>query len=162
MSMRVLGTDAEPAFGRQAAAFLIVFSLLIGFLVLPRRMSPFIPAAQAAPPIGLDGGSITSLDTPYTEFFDTLASSGTNLAWTDNVTLKGWYSSRTTYNSGTGSSNTGALYSFGTSAADRALGAQRRHQGSRGFPDEAARAAHRRAVRARSTRRLGEGRLTCP
>ena len=122
MSMRVLGTDAEPAFGRQAAAFLIVFSLLIGFLVLPRRMSPFIPAAQAAPPIGLDGGSITSLDTPYTEFFDTLASSGTNLAWTDNVTLKGWYSSRTTYNSGTGSSNTGALYSFGTSAADRALG----------------------------------------
>src|SRR6185503_14226128 len=43
------------------------------------------------------------------------------LTWTDNSTIPGWYSSRTTYNFGTGSSNTGALYSFGLTG-DRALG----------------------------------------
>ncbi|HEV2837162.1 MAG TPA: Calx-beta domain-containing protein, partial [Pyrinomonadaceae bacterium] len=55
-----------------------------------------------------------------------MASTGTGLAWTDNSTIPGWYSSRTTYNSGTGSSNTGALYSFGVAGTnpvtDRALG----------------------------------------
>jgi hypothetical protein len=54
--------------------------------------------------------------------FNTLASSGTGTTWTDNVTLSGWYSNRTAYNAGTGSSNAGALYSFGTAAGDRALG----------------------------------------
>jgi endonuclease G len=73
-----------------------------------------------------NGGSITSLGVPLTENFDTLAQTGTNLTWTDNTTIPGWYSSRTTYNSGTGSSNTGALYSFGVAGTnpvtDRALG----------------------------------------
>src|SRR5215475_7729005 len=72
------------------------------------------------------GGSITALGVPLTENFDSLASSGTAIAWTDNSTIPGWYSSRTTYNSGTGSLNTGALYSFGVAgtnpAGDRALG----------------------------------------
>ncbi|HVF22644.1 MAG TPA: lamin tail domain-containing protein, partial [Pyrinomonadaceae bacterium] len=61
-----------------------------------------------------------------TENFDTLASTGTGIAWADNATIPGWYSSRVTYNSGTGSSNTGALYSFGIAGTnpvtDRALG----------------------------------------
>ena len=73
-----------------------------------------------------NNGSITTLDAPLSENFDTLASAGTNLAWTDNSTIPGWYSSRATYNAGTGSSTTGALYSFGVAgtnpATDRALG----------------------------------------
>jgi hypothetical protein len=64
-----------------------------------------------------------SLVTTYTQNFNTLANSGTGNAWTDNSTIAGWYSSRTTYNAGDGSSNAGALYSFGsTSATDRAIG----------------------------------------
>src|SRR5262249_24524134 len=72
------------------------------------------------------GGSLTALNSPLTENFDTLAQSGTGLTWTDNSTIPGWYSTRTTYNTGTGSSNTGALYSFGVAGTnpvtDRALG----------------------------------------
>ena len=59
--------------------------------------------------------------------FDSLQSSGTNVSFTNNATLTGWYSSRTTYNAGTGSSTTGSLYSFGVAGTnalgDRALGA---------------------------------------
>jgi hypothetical protein len=73
-----------------------------------------------------NGGSMNALGVPLTENFDTLAQTGTNIAWTDNSTIPGWYSTRTTYNSGTGSSNTGALYSFGVAGTnpvtDRALG----------------------------------------
>jgi predicted extracellular nuclease len=62
-----------------------------------------------------------SLSTPYFQDFDSLSTS--NTAWTDNQTLTGWYTSRTTINAGTGSSNTGSLYSFGASGnSDRALG----------------------------------------
>lgn len=70
--------------------------------------------------------SLTTLGTPYTQNFDSLAQTGTNVAWTDDTTINGWYSTRTTYNGGTGSSNTGALYSFGVAGTnpvtDRALG----------------------------------------
>ena len=77
--------------------------------------------------------SLTTLGTPSTQNFDTLASSGTP-AWTDNTTpLVGWYAqfsatptNPTTYTAGTGSSATGALYSFGVAGTnpltDRALG----------------------------------------
>jgi hypothetical protein len=52
------------------------------------------------------------------------SSSGTSNPWVDDSTINGWYSNRPTYDAGTGSSNTGALYSFGSIAsADRALGA---------------------------------------
>jgi hypothetical protein len=65
----------------------------------------------------------------YTQDFNTLASSGTGITWTDNSTIANWYSQRT----GTGSlygANDGSvtstgnfLYSFGsTSSSDRALG----------------------------------------
>ena len=73
-----------------------------------------------------NGGNITALGVPLTENFDTLASTGTGIAWTDDSTIPGWWSTRPTYNSGTGSSNTGALYSFGVAGTnpvtDRALG----------------------------------------
>ena len=73
-----------------------------------------------------NGGSITALGVPLTENFDSLASSGTGIAWTDDSTIPGWWSNRVSYNSGTGGSNTGALYSFGVAGTnpvtDRALG----------------------------------------
>jgi predicted extracellular nuclease len=82
----------------------------------------FTPSSSAL----TNNGSITTLGSPLTENFDTLASTGTGITWTDNSTIPGWYSSRVTYNSGTGSSNAGALYSFGVAGTnpvtDRALG----------------------------------------
>jgi uncharacterized repeat protein (TIGR01451 family) len=70
--------------------------------------------------------SLNALGAPVTEGFDALATAGTNIPWTDNVTLPGFYSTRTTYNAGTGSSATGAQYSFGVAGqnpvTDRALG----------------------------------------
>jgi len=73
-----------------------------------------------------NAGSINALGVPLTENFDGLASTGTGLTWTDNSTVPGWYSTRPSYNSGTGSSNGGALYSFGVAGTnpvtDRALG----------------------------------------
>lgn len=68
----------------------------------------------------------------YSQNFDSLDSTGTNIVWTDNSTLAGWYQRRVNdptteladqYNAGTGSSNTGAVYSFGSeNSSERALG----------------------------------------
>ncbi|MCA1602675.1 MAG: hypothetical protein LC776_13880, partial [Acidobacteria bacterium] len=73
--------------------------------------------------------SITTLGTPITQNFDTLATSGTTNTWTDDSTLPGWYSqfgttaNPATYRADSGGSNTGALYSWGTGTnAERALG----------------------------------------
>lgn len=67
-----------------------------------------------------------SLSSAYSQNFNSLISSG-NTTWTNGSTLSGWYTSRT--GTGTsivandGSSNTGNLYSYGTtSSSDRALG----------------------------------------
>src|SRR5262249_24517587 len=72
-----------------------------------------------------NGGSITALGVPLTENFDTLASTGTNITWVDS-TIRGWYSTRATYNAGTGSATTGSISSFGVAGTnpvtDRALG----------------------------------------
>lgn len=64
-----------------------------------------------------------NLNSPYSQNFDSLANSGTNIPWNDDSTISGWYSNRTSYTAGTGSSNTGSLYSFGsTGSTERALG----------------------------------------
>lgn len=72
-------------------------------------------------------GSTSSLT--YTQTFDMLATSGTANAWLNDSTLTGWSlfnaagTALSTYSTGTGSSNTGAFYSFGSSGdTDRALG----------------------------------------
>ena len=70
--------------------------------------------------------SLTALNTASTQNFNTLISSGSG-TWTDNSTIPGWYHTRTgsgnTIVAGTGSSNSGALYSFGaSSSSERALG----------------------------------------
>ncbi|MBN3925282.1 Calx-beta domain-containing protein [Nostoc sp. NMS4] len=56
----------------------------------------------------------------YSQNFNTLNTSGTP-AWVNDSTISGWYSTRTTYSLGSGTNNTGGLYSFGTTT-DRALG----------------------------------------
>jgi predicted extracellular nuclease len=74
--------------------------------------------------------SITTLGTPITQNFDTLATSGTANTWTDDTTLPGWYSqfvatptNPTTYRADAGTSNTGAIYSYGTgTSTERAFG----------------------------------------
>lgn len=76
--------------------------------------------------------SITTLGTPYNQNFNTLAPTGTNISWTNNSTIPGWYLFRqpipgtalTSYNASNGSSTTGSMFSFGaTSNPERALGA---------------------------------------
>jgi hypothetical protein len=65
---------------------------------------------------------------PYTQNFDGLANTGTNNTWTNGANPPaspgaGWQSNRTSYAASNGSSNTGALYSFGsTGSTERALG----------------------------------------
>ena len=59
----------------------------------------------------------------YSQDFNTLPTSGNSNTWTDDVTIPGWYASRTTLIASTGSGNSGGLYSFGsTSSTERALG----------------------------------------
>src|SRR4051812_19450154 len=90
----------------------------------------FVLSALAAGPLAAQV-SLTVLGAPATQNFSGLASSGTP-TWTDNSTIGGWYAqfgtttNPTAYTPGTGSSATGALYSFGVAATnpitDRALG----------------------------------------
>ena len=86
--------------------------------------SPFFRSTSAQVPISAG---------TYTQNFNSLASSGAGLAWTDGSTLPGWYactnrsaSARgpiTVYRADAGSGSAGALYSYGAaSASDRALG----------------------------------------
>jgi hypothetical protein len=90
----------------------------IGVWALACALTPLIVGgiAQAAP-IQLTG--------TYTQNFNSLASApeNTDLAWADDTTIAGWYSTRTLYRANAGSAITGALYSFGTTGdGDRALG----------------------------------------
>ncbi|MCS6845378.1 MAG: ExeM/NucH family extracellular endonuclease [Caldilineales bacterium] len=95
--------------------FLLLVVLALGLAWLP--VSAAAPAASVVPQAPI------SLAAPYSQNFDTLATSGTGITWTDDSTIPGWYSTRTTYNAGNGSSNAGALYSFGTgTSTERALG----------------------------------------
>jgi len=67
----------------------------------------------------------------YTQDFDGLAQAGTDIPWTNNSTIPGWYLFRqpapgtalTVYSANNGSSGTGSFYSYGTTgSSDRALG----------------------------------------
>jgi hypothetical protein len=63
----------------------------------------------------------------YSQNFNTLSSSGTTNAWTDNSTIQGWYWQNTglvkTYSTDNGGLNGGGRYSYGsTGSSDRALG----------------------------------------
>ena len=74
---------------------------------------------------------ISSPSSTYSESFDSLATTGTSNAWLNDSTLAGWSLFRqpvagtaiTTYAADTGSSNSGAFKSFGsTGSTDRSLG----------------------------------------
>ncbi|MEI7535014.1 MAG: hypothetical protein WCK57_11655, partial [Verrucomicrobiae bacterium] len=91
-----------------------------GVFVVSAIVSPCLLFAQVL----MSGGT-------YSQNFDSLAGSGSNNGWTNNVTLLGWYASKvsvdnTNISAGSGTSTTGGIYSFGTnginSASDRALG----------------------------------------
>ena len=67
----------------------------------------------------------------YSQNFDSLASSGTGVAWSNGSTLAGWNLFRqpapgtaiAAYSASDGGSNAGSFYSYGTgSSSDRALG----------------------------------------
>jgi hypothetical protein len=67
--------------------------------------------------------------TTYTQDFNSLANTpeGSDIAWTDNVTLVGWYNHVAnrpdTYRASDGNHDTGHVYSFGaTGSTERALG----------------------------------------
>jgi len=115
MPVQDQNTPTSPKFVRWQLLVIFVAAVLLTTFLALRPTSALT-----------NNGSITAFGTPLTEPFDGLASSGTNIVWTDNVTIPGWYSSRATYNSGAGTVNTGALYSFGASSGltvgDRALG----------------------------------------
>jgi uncharacterized protein len=68
--------------------------------------------------------SIPALDTPLTENFDTLATTGTSSTLPDGWELaESGTNANTTYTAGTGSSNSGDTYSFGAAAStERAFG----------------------------------------
>lgn len=68
--------------------------------------------------------SFTAINTSVSENFDTLAATGSDITFTDNVTLLGWYTTRPLYSAGTGSGSGATHYSFGTSGSptERALG----------------------------------------
>ncbi|WP_425555377.1 beta strand repeat-containing protein, partial [Flavobacterium cheonhonense] len=72
-------------------------------------------------------GQVTMTTTgSYSQDFNTLPSTGTP-TWANNSTLANWYAAGfTTFSVGTGSANSGALYSFGVAGvnalSDRALG----------------------------------------
>jgi hypothetical protein len=77
--------------------------------------------------VHLSAQVIMSSTGSYVQDFNGLAGSGTP-AWSDNGTIANWYAQKSlggailTYTAGTGSGTAGALYSYGTVAADRALG----------------------------------------
>ena len=86
-----------------------------------------LPILFVAAPAAAQCVSLTTLASPSTQNFNGLTSTpATNIAWTDNSTLAGWYATRTTFNAGIGNSNTGAMYDFGVAGVnavtDRALG----------------------------------------
>lgn len=64
----------------------------------------------------------------YSQDFNSLANTGTNIPWTDNTTIANWYCQKSAagavvYDASTGSLNAGKAYSFGaTSDIERSLG----------------------------------------
>jgi Calx-beta domain/RTX calcium-binding nonapeptide repeat (4 copies) len=72
-----------------------------------------------------------SFNGSYSQNFDNLANTGTNVTWINDTTLPGWFlfsqpspgTAITAYNTGNGGSTTGKFYSYGTAGStERALG----------------------------------------
>ena len=103
---------------RRVGLVLSLFALIVIAISLVERPSSALT----------NSGNITTLESPLTENFNTLATAGTANAWSDNSTIGGLYAqfaaiatNPTTYRASTGTDTTGAVYSFGTTS-DRAFG----------------------------------------
>src|SRR5436190_10558897 len=102
MSKYPLGLTAHSLLNRKFLAFVTIFSILMGVLILPRQIAFYLPTVEAAGTAGL-----AALDATYTQNFDTLANTGTS-----STVPAGWDFSEsgtngnTTYSAGTGSGNT--------------------------------------------------------
>ena len=112
--------------------FAVIAAVLIS-LPLTLLIAPRVAAQKGAKRPVKPSVNINTLGSPITQNFDTLATSGTANTWTDDTTLPGWYSqfsavttNPTTYRADTGTSNTGAIYSYGIAGTnpvtDRAFG----------------------------------------
>lgn len=92
------------------------------FLVAAAALSAAV-SAQAAVSISVGSAAFN-----YSQSFDSLASSGTTNAWSNENTINGWSlfnvaTPVTTYRAGAGTETNGAYYSFGdVGSSDRALG----------------------------------------
>lgn len=95
-------------------------------LKLAAAAAAVLSAAGANAAISVTGGGFN-----YVQTFDSLANTGTSVAWSNDSTLTGWHlfnqaaggTPITAYATGNGSSNAGSFYSLGASAsAERALG----------------------------------------
>lgn len=103
-----------------------VLLLLSLFIVTAIAVSVIVRPSSAI----TNNGSITTLGSPLTENFNTLATSGTANAWSDNSTIGGLYAqfaavatNPTIYIADAGTSNTGGIHSHGTGTnTERALG----------------------------------------
>lgn len=103
------------------ARLALVTFVLVGVVLFIGLSLELKPASAAAGAV-----NITSLGTPFAQNFDTLISTG-SATWTNNSTIPGWYHARTgtgtTIVVDTGTSTTGNLFSYGSTAStDRALG----------------------------------------
>lgn len=91
---------------------------------MQRRMHYFIASAiisfslVARADIAINGPGVYG-----NENFDTLSASGNVNPWVNNSTIQHWYANVTNYRASAGTDTTGAMYSFGSNAQDRALGA---------------------------------------
>ncbi|NOH01710.1 MAG: hypothetical protein HND47_06995 [Chloroflexi bacterium] len=92
------------------------------FLFKVFSLATILALAFGGMPVQTVKAAPASLVGTYTQNFDTLASTGSGNVWTNDATISGWYSTRTLYIASAGTGNAGGLYSFGTTAADRALG----------------------------------------
>jgi hypothetical protein len=108
---------------QRATRRVLLFSL---FLVTAIAVSVIVRTSSAI----TNNGSITTLGSPLTENFNTLATAGTTNTWTDNSTIGGLFgqfglqpTNPTVYIADAGTSNTGGIHSYGTGTnTERALG----------------------------------------
>jgi predicted extracellular nuclease len=101
-------------------------SRVTALALLVALCATFLPLGISAVLAQATGVSLTALNAPYSENFDTLANTGSS-----NLVPNGWYFTETgtsntangSYTAGTGSSNAGDAYSFGAAGStDRAFG----------------------------------------
>ncbi|HXF41932.1 MAG TPA: ExeM/NucH family extracellular endonuclease [Blastocatellia bacterium] len=133
MKKGLISADSIPPFGlkpttkqksNRRAARRAPLALRIGLVVLAATLALGVGIIRLSSSSAAGTISLTTIGTPYTQNFDTLASSGTS-----STLPTGWEfvealaNANTTYTAGTGSGNAGDTYSFGaTASTERAFG----------------------------------------